>query len=43
MTPMAFDTAAGCVPVNLFARSLMGSVVGDFETQAERDYLFSKP
>ena len=40
-TPMAFDTAPGCVPVNLFARSLMGSVVGEFATQAERDYLFS--
>ena len=39
-TPMAFDTAAGCVPVNMFAPSLMGSVVGDFATQAERDYVF---
>ena len=39
-TPMHFDTAPGCVPVNLFARSLYDSLVGDFETQAERDYLF---
>lgn len=39
-TPMAFDTAPGCVPVNLFARSLYDSLVGDFATQAERDYIF---
>ena len=39
-TPMAFDTAPGCVPVNMFARSLYDSLVGDFETQAERDYVF---
>ena len=39
-TPMAFDTAPGCVPVNLFARSLYNSLVGDFATQAERDYVF---
>ena len=32
----------GCVPINMFAPSLypVGSVVGDFATQAERDYLF---
>ncbi len=31
----------GCVPVNLFAPSLYAdSVVGDFATQAERDFLF---
>lgn len=30
----------GCVPINLFAHSLYNSVVGDFATQAERDYLF---
>ena len=32
----------GCVPVNMFAASLypLGAVVGDFATQAERDYLF---
>jgi len=29
-----------CVPVNLFAPSLYDPVVGDFETQAERDYVF---
>ncbi|MDE0190034.1 MAG: TonB-dependent receptor [Gammaproteobacteria bacterium] len=39
-TPMAFDTAPGCVPVNMFARSLYSPLVGDFETQAERDYVF---
>lgn len=39
-TPMAFDTAPGCVPVNMFARTLYDSLVGDFETQAERDYVF---
>lgn len=31
---------AGCVPVNLFAPSVMTGAVGDFATQAERDYLF---
>lgn len=30
----------GCVPVNLFAPSLYEGIVGDFATQAERDYLF---
>ncbi|MCR2834848.1 TonB-dependent receptor domain-containing protein [Parerythrobacter lacustris] len=30
----------GCVPVNLFAPSLYRTAVGDFATQAERDYLF---
>lgn len=34
--------AAGCVPVNLFAPSVLTGAVGDFETQAERDYLFGK-
>jgi iron complex outermembrane receptor protein len=37
------DTAAGCVPVNMFAPSLYpfgDDVEGDFATQAERDYLF---
>ena len=34
------DLGAGCVPVNLFADSLLGSTIGDFETAAERDYLF---
>ena len=37
---MAFDTAPGCVPVNMFARSLYANLVGDFATQAERDYVF---
>ena len=39
-TPMAFDAAPGCVPINMFARSLYSSLVGDFATQAERDYVF---
>ena len=39
-TPMHFDTAPGCVPVNMFAPSLYDSLVGDFATQAERDYVF---
>ena len=32
----------GCVPIDMFAASLypVGTVVGDFATQAERDYLF---
>ena len=30
----------GCVPVNLFAPSVMTGAVGNFATQAERDYLF---
>lgn len=34
------DVADGCVPVNLFAPSLYESVIGEFATQAERDYLF---
>jgi len=35
------DVEAGCVPVNLFAESLYpGTVVGDFATAAERNYLF---
>ena len=34
------DIADGCVPVNLFAPSLYDTVVGNFATQAERDYLF---
>ena len=48
-TPCENDTGAvltstvtaGCVPVNVFAESLyIGSFNTDFETQAERDYLF---
>ncbi|MDZ4307565.1 TonB-dependent receptor domain-containing protein [Allopontixanthobacter sp.] len=34
------DVVAGCVPVNLFAPSLFRTAVGDFASQAERDYLF---
>jgi iron complex outermembrane receptor protein len=38
------DLLQGCVPVNLFAPSLFqqGGVVGDFATQAERDYVFGE-
>ena len=40
--PLRDDAVAGCVPVNMYAPSLypVGSVVGDFATQAERDFLF---
>lgn len=34
------DLVQGCVPVNLFAPGALGQVIGDFATQAERDYLF---
>ncbi len=34
------DLVQGCVPVNLFSASLLGTAIGDFETAAERDYLF---
>ena len=34
------DLLDGCVPANLFAPSVLGTLVGDFETAAERDYLF---
>lgn len=34
------DVQAGCVPVNMFAPSLYTGVIGDFGTQAERDYVF---
>ncbi|WP_343347262.1 TonB-dependent receptor [Sphingomicrobium sp. XHP0239] len=36
------DLLQGCVPVNLFAESLYTTAVGDFATQAERDYLFGE-
>ncbi len=36
------DVADGCVPVNLFATSLLDAAVGDFATQAERDYVFGE-
>ena len=39
--PLAADVAPGCVPVNMFAPSLYPeSVVGDFATAAERNYVF---
>jgi iron complex outermembrane receptor protein len=34
------DLLQGCVPVNLFAPSLLSTPIGDFATQAERDYVF---
>ncbi|MEL0208968.1 MAG: hypothetical protein VW915_08710, partial [Gammaproteobacteria bacterium] len=34
------DVLKDCVPVNMFAPSLYNGIVGDFATQAERDYLF---
>lgn len=34
------DLVQGCVPVNMFAPSLLNAPVGDFATRAERDYLF---
>ena len=34
------DLTQGCVPVNLFAPSVLTGAVGDFASQAERDYLF---
>lgn len=34
------DLTQGCVPVNMFAPSLYQGTIGDFGTQAERDYLF---
>lgn len=34
------DVTQGCVPVNLFTASVLGQPIGNFETQAERDYLF---
>ena len=37
---LAVDAAPGCVPVNLFADSLMAPIIGDFETPEERAYLF---
>lgn len=34
------DLTQGCVPVNLFAPSVLNSAQGNFATQAERDYVF---
>jgi len=45
-TPLPYDAEAGCVPVDIFAPSLLepfisaGSLDGEFASQAERDYLF---
>jgi iron complex outermembrane receptor protein len=36
------DLTQGCVPVNLFAPSLLDSAIGDFASQAERDYVFGE-
>ncbi|MEL7198940.1 MAG: TonB-dependent receptor [Pseudomonadota bacterium] len=33
---------ATCVPVNLFTTNLFSTVIGDFDTQAERDFLFDQ-
>lgn len=40
--PMQSDVAPGCVPINMYAPSLypVGTVTGDFGSQAERDYVF---
>lgn len=37
VTPAVAD---GCVPINLFANSVYDGVIGNFETEAEREYLF---
>ena len=42
LTGTRADVLDGCVPVNLFAASLYNTIIGDFGTQAERDYLFSE-
>ncbi len=34
------DVSDGCVSINLFAPSLYNGIIGEFGTQAERDYLF---
>lgn len=34
------DVVPGCVPINLFAPSVLTGAIGDFATQAERDYVF---
>ena len=44
---LAADVAPGCVPVDLFAPSLLDPFIansfdGEFATQAERDYLFDR-
>ena len=42
LTPLPADAEPGCVPINLFAGSLYTNVIGDFATQAERDYVFGR-
>ena len=37
---LADDAAPGCVPVDMFHPSLYATVVGDFGTTAERNYVF---
>ena len=34
------DVTQGCVPVDLFNESVLGSPIGDFASSAERDYVF---
>ena len=34
------DVTPGCVPINLFAPSVLTGAIGDFASQAERDYVF---
>ncbi len=36
---IASDAAPGCVPVNMYAPTLYSTLIGDFETAAERDYV----
>jgi iron complex outermembrane receptor protein len=38
--PLDASVTQGCVPVNLFAPSLYENRIGEFATQAERDYVF---
>lgn len=41
-TVLGGGNAPDCVPVNLFAPSLYSPLIGDFATQAERDFLFGR-
>ena len=34
------DVTDGCVSIDMFAPSLYNGIIGEFATQAERDYLF---
>ena len=38
----ALADGTACVPVNLFANSLLGAPIGNLATQQERDYLFGE-